>query len=46
MVENNSAIAFTYPLYRRGILGIGNITHKRPTPLVNGTFDEYSKVVT
>lgn len=46
MVENNSATAFTCPLYRSGASGIGNNVHKRPTPLLSGTFDEHSKVVT
>ena len=43
MVENNSAIAFTCPLYRRGTLGIGNDTYKRPNTFIDDTFGEHSK---
>ena len=46
MVENNSAMACTCPLYRRRALGLGNVTHKRLNTLVNDTFDERSKAVT
>lgn len=46
MVETNSAMAFPCPLYRRGALGIGNVTHKRPNILFDDTFDERSKDVT